>query len=130
MKWIDKLQRKFRRYAVRDLMKYLTMLYGVGLLIEIIAPGFYEQYLCLNMQEVLHGQMLLAGSFPSAMRFKFNGCLDSNSCDFSISSFIRSAVSCASGTWALTNSGRKGCKGTSCGGVQSICLLPPLMTNR
>ena len=57
MKWIDKLQRKFGRYAVRDLMKYLTMVYGAGLLIEIIAPGFYAQYLCLNMQAVLHGQI-------------------------------------------------------------------------
>ena len=53
MKWIDKLQRKFGRYAVRDLMKYLIMVYGAGLLIEIIAPGFYAQYLCLNMQAVL-----------------------------------------------------------------------------
>ena len=26
--------------------------------------------------------------------------------------------------------GRKGCKGTSCGGVQSTCLFPPLMTKR
>lgn len=57
MKWIDKLQRKFGRYAVHDLMKYMTAIYGVGLLIEIIVPGFYAQYLCLNMQAVLHGQV-------------------------------------------------------------------------
>lgn len=45
------------RYAVRDLMKYITIIYGTGLLIEILAPGFYGQYLCLNMQEVFRGQI-------------------------------------------------------------------------
>ena len=57
MKWLDKLQRKFGRYAVHDLMKYITVVYAVGLLIEILAPGFYAQYLCLNMSEVLRGQV-------------------------------------------------------------------------
>ncbi len=57
MKWIDKLQRKFGRYAVDDLMKYITAIYAVGLLIEIVAPGFYHQYLALNMREVFRGQI-------------------------------------------------------------------------
>ncbi len=57
MKWLDKLQRKFGRCAVYDLMKYITVIYGVGVLLQIVAPGFYEQYLCLNMQQVFRGQI-------------------------------------------------------------------------
>ena len=57
MNWLDKLQRKYGRYAVHNLTKYMTIMYAAGLLIQIFAPGFYEMYLCLNMSQVLKGQI-------------------------------------------------------------------------
>ncbi len=57
MSWLDKLQRKYGRYAVYGLMKYMIAVYAAGLVLEIVAPGFYAMWLCLNMQEVFRGQI-------------------------------------------------------------------------
>ncbi|WP_310603927.1 hypothetical protein [Anaerosporobacter sp.] len=57
MKFISKLERKFGRYAIRDLMKYITILYVLGALLELISPAFYGAYLCLDVGKVLHGQV-------------------------------------------------------------------------
>lgn len=57
MSWLDKLQRKYGRYAVYNLTKYMTIMYVAGLLLQVFAPGFYESYLCLNMSQVFKGQI-------------------------------------------------------------------------
>ena len=48
MNWINKLERKFGRYAITNLMFYVTILYAVGYLIFVLNPGFYFQYLSLD----------------------------------------------------------------------------------
>lgn len=55
--WINKLERKFGRYAVRGLMKYIIILYVVGTVLNMINPYFYSMYLSLDYAAILHGQV-------------------------------------------------------------------------
>lgn len=57
MKWFAKLERKFGRYAIRNLMRYMTAISVAGTLLGLILPGVYEKYLSLNVYEILHGQV-------------------------------------------------------------------------
>lgn len=57
MNWINKLERKFGRYAIHNLMYYIIILYGVGFVINLIEPNFYGLFLSLNAQAILHGQV-------------------------------------------------------------------------
>ena len=57
MNWMDKLERKMGRFAVRNLMLYLIIFYLFGFMMQMTNPGFYMQYLSLNAQEILHGQV-------------------------------------------------------------------------
>ena len=57
MNWINKLERKFGRYAIPNLMFYVIALYTLGFAVNLIAPGFYSQYLSLNIEAVFHGQI-------------------------------------------------------------------------
>lgn len=57
MKWFSKLERKYGRYAIRNLMYYIIILYAAGLMIELVAPEIYYRYLSLNMEAILHGQV-------------------------------------------------------------------------
>lgn len=56
MNWMDKLERKFGRYAIPNLMYYVIMLNALGLLISMAAPGMFR-YLSLDVGAVLHGQV-------------------------------------------------------------------------
>lgn len=55
--WIYKLERKFGRYAIRGLMRYVIILYAAGALLNMVAPNFFYQYLSLNFDAILHGQV-------------------------------------------------------------------------
>lgn len=57
MKFFQKMERKFGRYAIKNLMYYIMLLYGVGILLQIVAPSVYWKYLCLNSEAILHGQI-------------------------------------------------------------------------
>lgn len=57
MNWISKLERKFGRYAIPNLMMYIIILYGVGFVLNLINPSFYYTYLSLDAQAILHGQI-------------------------------------------------------------------------
>lgn len=57
MNWINKLERKLGKYAIPNLMYYVIILYIVGFVLDIFAPGFYTQYLELDAYAVLHGQV-------------------------------------------------------------------------
>ncbi len=39
MKWFDKLERKYGRYAIQNLMKYIIIVYAVGFVIQIFLSG-------------------------------------------------------------------------------------------
>lgn len=57
MKWMNKLERKFGRYAIPNLMYYIIILYAFGFVLDLFAPGFYSQYLALDAAAILKGQV-------------------------------------------------------------------------
>lgn len=57
MKWYYKLERKFGKYAIPDLMRYIVALYAIGFVIYVFGDGFYQKYLALNMEMVFRGQI-------------------------------------------------------------------------
>ena len=52
MNWLDKLERKFGRYAIPNLMYYTIILYGIGFVLDLFNPEFYSRYLCLDMMSL------------------------------------------------------------------------------
>ena len=54
---LNKLERKFGRYAVPDLIKYVVALYCAGAVIGMVNETFYYQYLSLNFEAIFHGQV-------------------------------------------------------------------------
>ncbi len=57
MNWIDKLEKKFGRYAIRNLMYYIIILYALGYIIHTFAPEFYYAYLSLDPTAILRGHV-------------------------------------------------------------------------
>ncbi len=57
MNWLDKLERKFGRYAIPNLMYYIIILYGAGFVLDLVSPAFYYQFLCLDVGAILRGQV-------------------------------------------------------------------------
>ncbi len=54
---MDKFERKFGRFAIKNLMVYLIVLYIGGFVLVQLRPGFYEMYLSLNWERILHGEI-------------------------------------------------------------------------
>ncbi len=52
-----KLERKFGRYAVPNLMRYVVIVYALGFIVYMINPQFYGAYLMLDIDKVLKGQV-------------------------------------------------------------------------
>lgn len=57
MKLIDKLEKKFGKYAVKNLMYYIIMLYALGFVILLVKPDIYYNYLSLDAAAILSGQI-------------------------------------------------------------------------
>ena len=53
----EKLERKFGRYAIPNLMKYICVMYIVGYLIQMFNPTLYYYYLDLDPEAILHGHI-------------------------------------------------------------------------
>lgn len=54
MNWLSKLERKFGRYALRNLPLYIVMLYAIGVVLDIIMQGNSIFYLGLNPYLIIH----------------------------------------------------------------------------
>ncbi len=57
MKFFQKMERKFGRYAIHNLMYYIIAMYLVGLAIAYLNPMLYFRYLCLDAAMILRGQI-------------------------------------------------------------------------
>lgn len=57
MNLLSKLEQKFGRYAIPNLMRYIVVLYGLGIIVRMTAPEVYIRYLMLNAQAILHGEV-------------------------------------------------------------------------
>lgn len=55
-KWMDKLERKFGRYAVRNLTMYLMICYAVGFVLSYMMPQILS-YFTLEIGLILQGQI-------------------------------------------------------------------------
>ena len=56
MKLLNKMERKFGRYAVRNLSAYIIAFYVAGYLMEVFTPDIFN-YLTLEPYYILHGQV-------------------------------------------------------------------------
>lgn len=57
MKLINKLEKKFGRYAIKNLMYYIILMYALGFVILLVNPDIYYNWLSLNAPAILHGQI-------------------------------------------------------------------------
>lgn len=65
MKFLNRLERKFGKFAIPNLMKYMILLYGLGFLLEMTLSeqtiigtiSFYRKYLSLNVEAILEGEV-------------------------------------------------------------------------
>lgn len=55
MNWLSRLERRFGRYALRNLPLYIVILYGFGAVMNFISSSFYTRF-SLNPYMVLHGE--------------------------------------------------------------------------
>ena len=54
--WLNKLERKFGKFAIHNISLYLLISYAFGYLIQMVNPSFCH-YLTLNPYQILHGQI-------------------------------------------------------------------------
>ncbi len=54
---IDKLEKKFGKFAIRGLMKYVIILYVAGFIMNMINPYLYYEWLMLDVDKLLKGQV-------------------------------------------------------------------------
>lgn len=57
MSFFNKMERKFGKYAIHNLMNYIVGMYVVGMLIQMINSAFYWNYLALDASAILRGQI-------------------------------------------------------------------------
>ncbi len=57
MKFLNKLERKYGRYAIHGFMRYIVIINIVGAMIGVMAPEFYYMYLNLDIGLVFKGQI-------------------------------------------------------------------------
>ena len=55
--FLDKMERKLGRFAVKNLMLYIIGIYIIGALLSVAAPTFYYLYLSLNIEKVMQGEV-------------------------------------------------------------------------
>lgn len=83
--WLNKLERRFGKYAIPDVIRYVVGIYCVGAIlgmvtdIGILQVDIYYRYLCLDMDKVFHGQiwrlvtfLIEPYGFSSGFTFAFN----------------------------------------------------------
>ena len=56
MNWLNKMERKFGKYAIPNLMKYVAILYALGAVIQIVNPALLD-LLDMDFGAVLQGQV-------------------------------------------------------------------------
>ncbi len=57
MKFLDRMERRFGKYAIKNLMKYMSVLYGLGFVVSTVNPSVYLTTLCLRPSKVMSGEI-------------------------------------------------------------------------
>ena len=55
--FLDKMERKLGRFAIKNLMLYIIGIYIIGALLSVASPTFYYLYLALNIEKVMQGEV-------------------------------------------------------------------------
>lgn len=55
--FISKMEKKFGRYAIPDLINYFIICYVASTIVSLFAPGIYYNYLALDFEKIMHGQV-------------------------------------------------------------------------
>ena len=53
----NKLEKKFGRFAIKNLSIYIIILYGVGFFLQMMMPEVYYVYFALDAERILHGEV-------------------------------------------------------------------------
>ncbi len=56
-KFVMKLEKKFGRYAIPDLINYFIIFYVASTIVSLFLPGLYYNYLALDFEAIMHGQV-------------------------------------------------------------------------
>ena len=57
MNFFRKLERRFGRYAIPNLMYYIIILYAIGFVMNMVNPWLYPYYFALDARAILNGQI-------------------------------------------------------------------------
>ena len=57
MKWLDRMEIRYGKYAISNLMYYIIMLYALGFVVEVVSPGLYAATLALDAAAILRGEV-------------------------------------------------------------------------
>lgn len=57
MSFFDRLEKRFGRFAIPGLMKYICAFYIAGLILHTTNPAFYYEYLSLDPAAIMRGQV-------------------------------------------------------------------------
>ncbi|MCI9179663.1 MAG: rhomboid family intramembrane serine protease [Lachnospiraceae bacterium] len=76
MKFFYQLEKKFGKYAVRDLPRYIAGMYAIGAVLSFIMPSFYRAFLSLNGDAIVHGQIWRVFTFLLYPPFAIRGMGD------------------------------------------------------
>lgn len=57
MRWLDKMERKFGKYAIPNLMYYIIILYALGFVVQVVSPELYAQFLALDAAAIFRGEV-------------------------------------------------------------------------
>lgn len=74
MNWFNKLERKYGKYAISNLMYYIIVLYVIGFVVDVFFPTAYDAYLSLEFSKILQGQVWRLVTFiiqPPSTNFIF-----------------------------------------------------------
>lgn len=66
MNLLNKMERKFGKYAIVDLYLYIIIIYGAGGVLGLISTEFYYSYMTLDVGKILHGQIWRLFTFIAA----------------------------------------------------------------
>ncbi len=57
MNWFAKFEKKFSKYAIKNLMFYIIVLYAIGFVMNVFFNGLYDAYFSLDFAMIFKGQI-------------------------------------------------------------------------
>jgi len=74
---LDRMEKKFGKYAINDLIKYMLMIYLLGIVISFVSSitkiDIYNSFLSLDLDKILKGQVWRLFTFVLSSNFNMGG---------------------------------------------------------